>query len=231
MLTCLALVFANDAKHAYRREVWVTDRSYSVNEKLEFWGKAIIDTVKQRLGLTETVSSTSSETRILSRMDLLHTFAYVIETTPATVPYYFGKSYSYILLGWIPRIFWPEKPIAAESNNMLAIDYELLNESQLESTMTGIGLVAEAYANFSSIGCIAILSLFGIFIGLVNNVFNGLRSDCGKAIYISVTVICLNGIGSATSQLFYTVLLNLVSLTFLFGLLSQSYRSKWRLSR
>ena len=224
MLTCLTLVFANDAKHAYRREVWVSDRSYSVDEKLTFWGKAILDTVQQRFGLIENVSSVAAESRIISRMDLLHTFAYVIETTPATVPYYYGKSYSYIVFGWIPRMLWPEKPIAAESNNMLAIDYELLSESQLETTMTGIGIVAEAYANYSTIGCVAVLSLFGAFIALVGNVFNGIRSDCGRAIYISVLIAYVNGIGSSTTQLFYYALLNMFFLTLIFRLFSRSHR-------
>jgi hypothetical protein len=224
LITCLTLVFANDAKHAYRRDVWVTDRSYSVDEKLVFWGKAILDTVQQRFGLTEKVSSVTSESRIISRMDLLHTFAYVIESTPATVPYYWGKSYSYMFFGWIPRMFWPEKPIAAESNNMLAIDYELLSESQLQTTMTGIGIVAEAYANYSTIGCVAVLSLFGAFIAVVGNVFNGIRSDCGKAIYISVMITYANGIGSSTSQLFYFALLNMFFLTITCRVFSRSYR-------
>lgn len=224
LLAGLTLVIANDAKHSYRQVVWVTDRSYSIEEKIGIWVGAFTATIQHRLDGTARASSVSAESRIMSRMDLLHTFAYIIETTPETVPHYWGKSYSYLLIGWIPRMLWPDKPIAAFSNNMLAVDYDLLSESQLESTMTGIGLVAEAYANFGATGCVVILTLFGAFLALVGNCFNGPHSDFGRAIYLCVMVDFLNGIGSSVTQLFYFVVLNGLLLALLLRPFATSFR-------
>lgn len=227
-LLIFALAVLNEAKHQYRRDTWFTDRSFSIAEKVHIWIMATEEVIQRKVVGATYNYEPNAETGVIRRVDLLHIFAYITEVTPGIIPYYRGQTYSYLLIGWIPRILWPDKPIAAASNNLLAIDYELLSLDQLNSTMTGIGIVAEAYANSGLVGIIIVMTLFGVILAVANNVLNGSNSDCGSAIYLTLMFSFLNGIGSSTTQLFYFVILNTLVLTLLLRLFATSFRARAR---
>ena len=79
----------------------------------------------------------------MARFDLIHKFAYVRELTPRYLPYYEGVTYQYMLIGWIPRIFWPDKPVASDSNQVVDVDYGFKFRQQT-GTNIGIGQSARS---------------------------------------------------------------------------------------
>ena len=140
----------------------------------------------------------------MSRFDFFHQFAYLIQMTPSTVPRYEGETYSYFFYGWIPRMFWPQKPSAQEANITFARDYGVLYESQTTTTMMGVGHLPEAYINFGPFGFGLVMCFHGLFYALLASFFNRSKETIIVAVYLSVSVSFINGIGSDTASMFFT---------------------------
>ena len=196
----LAFLLLNAAKYEYRGEVWFSSKEYTLVERMETWARTSATVVES---LTTSEGARAVFQRTFYRLDLIHTMAHVVDLTPSHLPYYGGVSYEYLLYGWIPRILWPDKPSAQEANVLFAVDYGLLLDSQTDTTMIGIGFLAEAYANFGLTGVVVVMFLIGCLFGLAHVMFNGPDSDGGRAAYISVLAYYLNGIGSATAMFFF----------------------------
>jgi hypothetical protein len=142
---------------------------------------------------------------------MLHIFVHVTELTPETVPYYEGRTYLYLLYGWIPRFVWPDKPAAQQDTRDIAVDDRLLDRSVNTTTSIGIGVLAEAYANFAAPGIAVGLGLQGLCLALLGSMLNGPRSDGGRAAYLAIMVYFFNGIGAATAPLFMGVFMNIAA--------------------
>jgi hypothetical protein len=144
------------------------------------------------------------------RLDLVHIFARVHGLTPSVIPYYSGRTYSYLAAAWIPRFLWADKPQAESASGGTDVDYGLKYPNDT-STSIGLGQPAEAYVNFGAFGVVLILALQGLFYALLDGVFNGPESDGGRAVYLSVMVFFLNGIGTGTAILFGAVIQNMLA--------------------
>jgi len=211
LLAVLLFLLFQPIKQSFRSEAWVggSATAVSVNTRLLVWANLIEESV---MGVFEPNSTTNSfldanQIRTsMARFDLLHTSVYVQSVTPNRIPYYEGKSYAYLLVGWIPRILWPNKPIAQEANNIFALDYGFITSAQVGKTMTGIGHIAEAFANFGILGVCLVMSLQGCFFALINQILNSSTSEGGSAIYLSIMVFFLNGLGSATAAFFASII-------------------------
>ena len=215
-------VILNSVKGNYRSQAWYSGTPLDTGGRISLW----LDLSQQ--SLQEMTSGGTVEDifrRSMSRFDLLHSFVHVQQMTPLSVPYYEGETYAYILYGWIPRFFWPDKPIAQEANVKFAVDYRLMSEKQTSGTMIGIGHLPEAYANFGIAGILFVMAVQGSFLAAVNTVFNGPDSEGGGAIYLSIIVFFLNGIGSATAALFMALILNTVVNAFLLRRFAKSWRT------
>jgi hypothetical protein len=191
------LFLLNAAKYEYRNELWYAPRTYSIPEQVGLWVAKCQDVVES-LDTQDGVSTVFR--RMMYRFDLIHILSQVVDLTPKSIPHYEGSSYGYLLYGWIPRVIWPNKPIAQEANVAFALDYGLLIESQADTTRMGIGFLGEAYANFGRTGVVAVMFLIGSAFGFVNHIFNGPGSEGGRAVYMAVLAFYLNGIGSATTM-------------------------------
>ena len=187
----------NPAKFEYRRQVWYGGEEYGFDERLSVWGKALEGELEGRAqqGIwQETIREA------LARFDLVHRFTYVREMTPSFIPYYQGETYSYFLYAWVPRLLWPDKPSASESNQRIDVDYQLKYEWQ-DSTIS-IGQLPEAYANFGITGIAVVMALQGIVFAVLDAALNGPRSEGGRAIYLVTMAYFLNGIGSSAAVIF-----------------------------
>ena len=80
---------------------------------LSRWKEAASDSTGR--GLADSVTAT------FSRISLLTQTANVVELTPSTVPYQGGHLYSYLLVTWIPRVIWPDKPSMSEANRFYQV--------------------------------------------------------------------------------------------------------------
>ena len=161
----------------------------------------------------------------MSRFDTFHVFEHVYRWTPAAVPYYGGSSYSYFLVTWVPRAVWPDKPNASDVSNRFELDYGLLAPSQVSGTTIGLGQITEAYANFGILGMAIIMAIQGMIFALLDGVFNGPESEGGRAIYLSIMVSLLNGIGASTPIIFGALLQNSVGSAFILRLFATSWRA------
>jgi hypothetical protein len=158
------------------------------------------------------------------RLDLIHKFAHVNSLVPRYVPFYQGETYGYLLIGWIPRVIWPDKPLASESNQRMDVDLGLKYAAQTGRSTIGIGQLPEAYANFGILGIIIVMLVQGMIFSGLDHLLNGPRSGGGRAVYLSLMVFLLNGIGSSTAIWFGGIL----QITIANVLILRPFASGWR---
>lgn len=204
----VVVVLLNSVKGEYREMAWVGRRNLGFFDKVATWvslaGRGATGVAEHRQEpLREWLSAS------LARFDLLHRFSFVIRMTPDPLPYYHGLTYEYLAVAPVPRLLWPDKPTASQSNRVVDTDYGFLNDLE-SSTVIGIGMLPEAYANFGAAGVVVILFLQGALFGLLDRLLNGPRSEGGRAIYIWTMVFFLNGIGSSAAILFGALLQNVL---------------------
>jgi hypothetical protein len=217
----LAFVILQAVKTDYRWQAW--RGNVPVQQRISLWfhtpGQVITDTFSGDI-LNNSQKLVRSS---MARFDFLHTFQLVHSMTPTYVPYYGGSSYEYFVYTWIPRFVWPDKPAAQDAAVRYELDYGLVAPSQLSGVSIGIGLITEAYANFGVLGIMIILALQGALVGALANVFNRQESDGGRAIFLLVTVLLLNGIGSSSA----TVLGNVVQVSLAGALIIRPFATAW----
>ncbi len=202
-LVAAAVLFVvlNPAKFAFRSLVWFGGADYSLGDRLGLWSDLAAESATNLVQPTFAGDRETAVLGALSRFDLVHKFAYVRTLTPQVVPYYQGSTYAYFLVAWIPRAIWPDKPTATGgANDRMDVDYGLKFEGQ--ATSIGSGLLPEAFANFGAIGVILVMALQGAVLALLSAMFDSKSSDGGRAIYLSVGVYLLNGIGTSASVMF-----------------------------
>lgn len=202
---CLICVLAlQPVKGKYRTLIWSANSggqtSLLDNAGLwaglaaDYWGEVIKG---EEAGLGEGVQAT------FQRVDFIHVFAHVWAMTPDAVPYQYGGTYSYLLVTLIPRAVWSDKPIAQEANDFFGLSYGISTSEQIGQTMTGVSLLIESFINFGVPGVVLIMFLQGVIFSTLNNSLNTPEAGAGSwAIYISITIYFLNGIGSNTAALF-----------------------------
>ncbi|PTY04671.1 hypothetical protein DB347_18335 [Opitutaceae bacterium EW11] len=97
--------------------------------------------------------------KLIDRTSLFHLMCLVVSTTPAQQPFLEGETYRDIPAQFVPRIFWPEKPLGHVSTSRLAVYYGLQTEEDTQKTTIGFGMLTEAYANFGFYGVAAVAAL------------------------------------------------------------------------
>ena len=98
---------------------------------------------------------------LLDRTSLIQILCLVVSATPERLPYIYGETYAQIPGQFVPRFFWPGKPVGHVSTNTLAVYYGLQRIEDTEKTTIAFGLLAEAYSNFGLLGVSLIAFLFG----------------------------------------------------------------------
>lgn len=190
----------NPAKFDYRAQVWYGQEQYSFLQRVGLWQDLFIDSAENMFNPVNETIRVENTRSALARFDLIHRFAYVQRLTPAYIPYYEGETYTYFLYAWIPRIVWPNKPSAGDANEIIDTDYRLTTANS--STTYGIGQLPEAYTNFGLVGIVGVMAVQGVVFAFLDRLLNGRNSEGGRAIYLSVMIYFLNGIGSSSAILF-----------------------------
>jgi hypothetical protein len=199
-------VVLTPVKNQYRDQVWYGTGNYTLSERIDLWATLGLQSVQNVVSGDILTTSGPAITQAMARFDLLHKFAYVQAETPSVVPYYNGATYGYFLYAWVPRVVWPDKPSASTANNTVDVDYGFLYSFQTGTTNIGIGQLPEAFANFGVLGVIFIMLLQGLLFGTLDRALNNPHSDGGRAIYLSIMVFFLNGIGSSAAILFGAII-------------------------
>ncbi len=217
------LVLLNSVKQEFRQAAWYSNEQLNAGQKVGLWLGLGGQAAQAGASGDEDGASSGMLLSTFSRFDLLHQFVRITDMTPQAIPYYNGYTYEYLLYGWIPRFMWPAKPTAQIANVLLSIDYQFQSPEQTAGTMIGIGHLPEAYANFGLWGIMIAMSLQGVFFALVDRILNSPTSDGGRAIYLTVMVYFLNGIGSSTATLFMSVLPNVVASAIILRFFARSW--------
>jgi hypothetical protein len=214
----LLILFLSPVKSDFRRASWAADDQEAVNrstpEKILLWvGQATdywADTLSGNRGLAEATASASG------RADFLHQVAHIHSMTPGVVPYQNGETYSYFAVAAVPRILWPDKPVAGSANGFYAVSYGITTEEGAKTTTFGVSLLGEAFINFGWFGVVFVMMFQGIIICLLQHIFGGIRSGPGgQAVFIAFFIFFLNGIGSSAEIVFGGILQNLMCGCFL----------------
>ena len=221
-------------KSEYREQAMYSWSRPSISERLTLWSDLAISSA-------ERLANSSGEEILLwihaasQRFDLIHSFVYVRDMIPRFVPYYRGATYSYLAIAWIPRLVWSEKPNAHAANIRLLLSLGIMSQSGFATTMSGVGFLPEAYANFGVIGIVAGMFLQGIVLAACNRAFNSKSCVGGKAVLLSVLIGFLNGTGTSTAMLYgglvQTLLANALVLRLAAGVWTRSGQYKTNSAR
>ncbi len=100
--------------------------------------------------------------KLIERTSLFQMICLVVDHTPHPLPFLDGETYAQIPGQFVPRPFWPEKPVGHISTYTLSIYYGLQRPEDTAKTTIAFGLLAEAYANFGFYG-VGFLAVFFAF--------------------------------------------------------------------
>lgn len=202
--------FLQPVKVEVREENWYGSEAQSGSSigKATLWIGRATDFWLQTLNGERTISDSTSNT--LSRSDFIHQFAYIHSLTPSVIPYQYGATYSFFQVSFIPRVLWPDKPVA-KANKFFGVTYRITSEAGAERSNFGVSLVGESFINFGIAGVIVIMMFQGAILKVIELMFAGPNSGAGgQAVLLSCSIWFLNGVGSSAEILFGGILQNLV---------------------
>ena len=188
------VLFLQPGKEKFRQRYWRTGASESYVERLNFWVDTSWNTWGEALSNSDQEKARNLANQTLGRLSLLQQTANVMESTPERVPYQNGRLYSYMLVTFVPRLFWPDKPSVNDSNRWYQVAYRLTVRNQLNGVSIAVGYLPESYINFGWFGPPVVMFCLGIFLGLFDKIF--LRPSSG---------LLLNSIGAALLTQLLTV--------------------------
>jgi hypothetical protein len=151
----VCFVLLNDVKFEYRGRV-----SLAELEATDVWTKVttLAEVVTEQYGDLQRGPADAAVSSV-NRIGHIVVFAYVLETTPETVPYWGGETYTFLLASVIPRFLWPEKPEAGFGNEF-GRRYGFLHSRNFDTTIN-VPWLAEFYMNFGTAGVIVGMALVG----------------------------------------------------------------------
>lgn len=213
LVTAALVVFLSPVKSQYRERTWfgeepdlaeqssLTRGSLWIEQAMTYWG----DTIAGKRDVSEATSSATG------RADFIHQVAHIYSMTPDVIPYQYGRTYSFFLVSFIPRILWPDKPTAGSANAFYAVTYGVTNEEGAKTTTFGVSILGEAFMNFGWPGVVFVMLIQGVLIGAMQHSFGGkISGPGGQAVFLCFFVYFLNGIGSSAEIMFGGILQNLL---------------------
>ena len=180
------VLFLQPGKENFRQQYWRTGASESYVERFSFWMDSSWNTWGGALSNANEEEARNLANQTLGRLSLLQQTANVMESTPARVPYQNGRLYSYMLVTFVPRFFWPDKPSVNDSNRWYQVAYRLTVRNDLNGVSIAVGYLPESYINFGWFGPPVVMFCLGMLLGLFDKIF--LRPGSG---------LLLNSIGVA----------------------------------
>jgi hypothetical protein len=158
VLTVLVVSILHNGKSAMREKYWAEDsHGFTFTGLPAYYAEWVGDGLRHDDG-----SERSNTAKLFDRTSLFQIICLVVDRTPSKQPYLNGETYAHIAGQFIPRFFWPNKPVAHESTYRLSLYYGLQTEEDTKATTIGFGMVSEAYANFGFLGVAALGCLFGL---------------------------------------------------------------------
>ena len=149
------ILFFQAGKEAFRKTFWGERVDSTLSQRISFWSSESLRNWQLTLENPNAENWHRLIDQSLSRMSLLQQTAHVMELTPDEVPYQHGRLYSYMLVTWIPRALWPDKPSVNEANQFYQVAYGLTDARELDKVSIAVGTVAESFINFRLVGSVS----------------------------------------------------------------------------
>ena len=192
------VLFLQPGKDKFRRQYWREGASDSYIERFNFWMDSSRSEWGKALSSSGQDESTNLAKQTFGRLSLLEQTANVMEATPERVPYQYGRLYSYMLITFVPRFFWADKPSVNDANQWYQVTYLLTVPGDLRKVSIATGYLTESYINFGWFGPPVVMFCIGIFLGLFDKIF--LHPSSGLLLN-SIGVVLLPQLLQVESQL------------------------------
>jgi len=198
MICIPILLFLQPGKDKFRQQFWRKGASDSYVERFNFWMDSSWREWGKALSRSDQDESKNLAKQTLGRLSLLEQTANVMEATPERVPYQYGRLYSYMLITFVPRFFWSDKPSVNDANQWYQVAYRLTDPKDLRRVSIATGFLTESYINFGWFGPPLVIFCIGIFLGLFDKIF--LRPSSGLLLN-SIGVVLLPQLLQVESQM------------------------------
>jgi hypothetical protein len=184
------VLFLQPSKMSIRNRMSLGEFEGHTTEAMRAWVETAAlqwqDVLEGRTSVISELSATSSRTSLIVMAGT------VLSKTPDIVPYQHGEGYSLLLLSWVPRFLWPDKPTANTGNRFFQVAYGLTNEEDLQNVSIGCGFESEGYMNFGWLGIAVVSLLAGAVFGCYEHFFFSLHSTmAATAIGLSMLWVLL----------------------------------------
>jgi hypothetical protein len=130
-----------------------------------------------------------------ARINHLATTASIIRDTPNPQPYQMGATYMPLFTKWIPRMFWPDKPVEGTGHEW-AMRYGYLGEED-SGTSFNLPWLPEMYMNFGWPGVFGLMFLLGIIFRLL---WSWLMGSAGRPLEYAVAIVFAQSLVFAESN-------------------------------
>jgi hypothetical protein len=164
-------LFFQVGKQEFRKVYWSDNTEASKVDRVKFWTEASLAKWQDAFSDPTGAAFADAVDTSLSRVSLLTQTANVVNLTPSTIPYQGGRLYSYLLVTWIPRAVWPDKPSINDANQFYQVAYGVSTHEGLETVSIGVGVMTEAYISFGWAGVLVIMFLMGVFYDVYRHLF------------------------------------------------------------
>jgi hypothetical protein len=160
-----------------------------------------------------------SASSAFERAGNLHMLLRVQKMSPEQVPFMGGITYAHIPRMLVPRFIDDQKGTSHVGNQILSVNYGLVEAENVNTVSIGWGLIPEAYANFGYIGVAGLAVLLASFYSFVTRLTVGvpltsLRFVIGLLIMVAATTADTMGI-FVSSQFQGIMAVSMASLVFM----------------
>jgi hypothetical protein len=189
VVALLVLGILHNGKFVMRAKYWEgADSPTARNDKLLDLPAFYVEWFTAGLQVREENEEISnSKHKLLERTSLFHMMCLVISLSPEKLPYLGGDTYRDIPGQFVPRFFWPDKPLGHVSTYRLSVYYGLQREEDTVKTTIGFGILPEAYANFGFFG----LALVGALVGFCQKIIRSWSAQSPILSYPGILTVLL----------------------------------------
>lgn len=146
--------------------------------------------------------------------------AHIINAIPGKLNYEYGATLVTIFIAWIPREFWPNKPVTNVDN---IIGIEVYGASTYGSGAVPPGIIAELYWNFWVPGVLIGCFLLGLFLKTIDQtILTYIKNPNMVIIYVvNFMFIGLSFVGSSFSSVLIGVLQTFIPLVIILNVITE----------
>lgn len=185
VLAALSVVLLlQPVKGEFRAKVWDRQVQLTLVERLQLF----IELSAQHWAPSDTgpvVDHEQSVKQAAARTSSALQLAHAIEMTPAVVPHQEGATYRYFRYTFLPRVLFPDKPIAQYADVWAAVMYGYTTPEGTAHVMVGLPQMAEAYINFGLFGGLLLFVGMGLVLRAADEIFAHREAGAGAlALYL-----------------------------------------------